>query len=424
MQNARLWIAITRPDSLVDALAVAALCKRRFSSCHLLYEESSWWQRTRWENYRPLFDGITAFAKVKTCRGVIDLPRFYRELVGRQRRLRALEITPRDAVVCLAGVVGLANAIASAYPEVPKALVVTKKKYDDSSRAPDARLYRHTTSSWFQFHLLEPLAGVRRTIQLKPRRRQGGDGVRITRLEQPLEAVFQAVVILSNTGRELPPGAGPNLFAAPFPNLNDFVHLLPRSAEASGAAEPRRVVFFGTPFLLVQNLPPDQYAAILNRCLDYLRHCYGGRCRLIYRPHPAETREREHLRLEDFTFEDDQEVAQLYFLKHFSALEAVFSVSSTVSRVALNNGLNGYALWRCFPFGPEAAAYFETLMGVTPPPFDIRSLDEPPQPYAARGSAARQDGGFAGTLERALHHVIDLGGEEKAVASRPEIANK
>ena len=46
----------------------------------------------------------------------------------------------------------------------------------------------------------------------------------------------------------------------------------------------RRVVFFGTPFLLVRNLPPELYAQRLNACLDYLRRNYAGRCKMVYRP--------------------------------------------------------------------------------------------------------------------------------------------
>ena len=134
------------------------------------------------------------------------------------------------------------------------------------------------------------------------------------------------------------------------------------------------MIFFGTPFLLVRNLPPEQYARRLNEWLDFLRRLTTRtRCRLVYRPHPAEKGERDHLRLDGFDYEDDQEVAELYFLKHAADIAAVFSVSSTVSRVAYNYGLNAYALWRGFPFERSAAAYFETLMGTVPPEFDLRS---------------------------------------------------
>ena len=88
-------------------------------------------------------------------------------------------------------------------------------------------------------------------------------------------------------------------------------------SESEQAAARRQVVFFGTPFLLVRNLTPEQYVEVLNRCLDYLRAHYGERCRLVYRPHPAETQEQERLQLQGFEIENDREVAELYFVKNF-----------------------------------------------------------------------------------------------------------
>ena len=399
MNKPAFWIALTRPDNLVLALAAAGVGRRRFSACHLIYEDSPWWHRTRWKQYQGLFDSITTVGKIRTLRGLSDAKRFQRQLSDRQRLLRELQIAPSDVILTLAGITALSNALASAYPEVAKVFAMTIKKYRDASLPVDFLRYRHTTSSWLQNHWFEPRAGLGRTLHLKPWRNRGGDGVRLERLEKPLEAVFQTILILSNNGEELPPGAGRQLRPAPFPNLTELSELRPSAA--AGVEERRRVVFFGTPFLLVRNLPPEQYAERLNACLDYLRRHHAGRCQLVYRPHPAETGERERLRLEGFAYEDDQEVAELYFLRHATSIEAVYSVSSTVSRVAFNDGLNAYALWRCFPFPATATAYFETLMGAVPAEFDVRSLEEAPVAYAGRHQRAR-DKTFTAALTRVL----------------------
>ena len=197
----------------------------------------------------------------------------------------------------------------------------------------------------------------------------------------PLERIFQNIVLLSNDGTELPPGAGVNVRPAPFPSLRDLDH--PASGPADGPFVPAQVVFFGTPFLLVHNLPPAVYRERLNACLRALRRWYGTDCELVYRPHPAETREREGLNLAGFTFAEDRQVAELWFLRHFRQIRAVFSVSSTVSRVAFNYGLDAYTFWRCFPFDDPAAQYFAGVMGRVPPEFDVRSLDDPPSAYAS-----------------------------------------
>ena len=409
MNNGRLHIALTRPDRLVDALALALRAGSRFGSCRLIYEESEWWRRIGLAEYRAQFERCAAVQKVRSNRGLRDLPRHYGELKARQRRLAGLDVRPGDAIVCFAGITGLANALASAYPSIPKVLCVPLKKYVDASRPADFRRYRHTTSSWLQNHLLEPASGVGRTQHLKPWRPCGGDGVRLVRLQQPLSEVFQGIVILSNSGIELPIAKdGARLFPAPFPHLSEVGALLPPPGPATDA-QRRQLVFFGTPFLLVRNLPPAEYAEILNRCLDFLRRHYGERCELRYRPHPSENGEAGWLRLAGFVVEEDHEVAELYLLRNARAIEAVYSVSSTVSRVACNFGLNAYCLWRCFPFAESAASYFESLMGEVPPEFEIRSLDQVPAPYARGSGAASSGPGFAGTLLRVVEDVARSG---------------
>lgn len=229
MHNRCLHVALARPDRLVEALALAVRARSRFALCRLIHEESSWWQHARWEAFRHCFERVDSVRKVAASRGLRDLPRHYRELKARQRHLAALAIQPGDAIVCFAGITNLANALASAYPAVPKVLCVTLKKYVDASRPADFRHYRHTTSGWLQNRVLEPASGVGRTLHLKPWRSGGGDGVRLERLERPLEDVFQAIAVLSNSGRELPAGAGAHLFPLPFPRLSDLGNSCPRA---------------------------------------------------------------------------------------------------------------------------------------------------------------------------------------------------
>src|SRR5437763_1818877 len=166
---------------------------------------------------------------------------------------------------------------------------------------------------------------------------------------------------MSNSGGELPARAGQQIFPSRFPSIAGLRSFSVQFSREQG--RHGRVIFFGTPFLLVKNLEPAVYIEHLNRCLDYIRQNYPGRV-LIYRPHPFEKGEASKLNLAGFRVEDDREVADLYFLRHFSEIEAVYSVSSTVSRTALNNGLNSYALWRCFPFSETQTKFFRTHMRV------------------------------------------------------------
>ncbi len=415
MNQPRLWVSSSRPNHLVNALAAAAALRHRFSERCFIYEHSSWWENARWEEFRPAFDRVVPLERPRTCRGLFDLRRFKRDLRSRQDRIRELGAKPGDVFVCLASATGLSNAIASVYRDNAKILLFTRQGLEEASRPANFLRYRFTTSSALEYFCLQRAVGLLPTLHLKPWLPFRGDGVRLERPRQNLRDIYQSIVLWSTQGAPAPSpalGAAPSgvapVHAAPWPRLSDFAADLPRhDRPAPAAPSRRRMVFFGTPFLLVRNLAPATYTDVLNRCLAYLRLHYGDRCRLVYRPHPAETSERDHLQLEGFEVEEDREVAELYFLKHSDVIEAVYSVSSTVSRVAFSYGFNAHVLWPCFPFHRTAAAYFRTLMDVVPAGFEIRSLDHPPVAYQpARTEAAGQS--FADVLVRALDQIAPV----------------
>ena len=243
------------------------------------------------------------------------------------------------------------------------------------------------------------MAGVERTIHYKPRINPGGDGVRLRRLQKDPDEIFDVIIFMSNSGGELPARAEDQIIPSRFPSIAELRSF---SAQFKGSRDQHgRVIFFGTPFLLVRNIEPDVYVEHLNRCLDYIRQNYPGRD-LVYRPHPFEKGEASKLNLQDFRVEDDREVADLYFLRHFAAIEAVYSVSSTVSRTALNNGLNSYALWRCFPFSETQTKFFQKVMGNVPPEFEISDLTKPPIAYQDRESTTAGHNSFSNALVRAV----------------------
>src|SRR5947209_3355246 len=336
-QEPKLWIVISRPDRLPNALVAADALRERFpGGIHLLREESKWWENANWDEFVRDFAEVHAFPKVRTCRGLKDLPRLYRENVDRQRGVGALPIDPdNDVLLCLAGLLGLGNAALSAHPDVFKILSASQKAFGELTRHGDRARFRFTTSGWLQNRVVEPLAGVERTIHYKPRINPGGDGVRLRRLQKNPEEIFDVIVFMSNSGGELPAQAEDQVIPSRFPSiaeLRSFGSQINGGKDRSASAELRRdrsasavrqsgsdlrrgehgrVIFFGTPFLLVKNLAPEVYIEHLNCCLDYIRQNYPGRF-LIYRPHPFEKSEVGKLNLESFRVEDDREVADLY----------------------------------------------------------------------------------------------------------------
>jgi hypothetical protein len=409
--QSKLWIVISRPDRLPNALVAADALRERFpGGIHLLREESKWWENANWREFVGDFAEVHAFPKVKTCRGLKDLPRLYRENVDRQRGVGVLPINAdNDVLLCLAGLLGLGNAALSAHPDVYKILTVSQKAYGELTRTGDRARYRFTTSGWLQNRFVEPMAGVERTIHYKPRINPGGDGVRLRRLQKSPEEIFDVIIFMSNSGGELPARGEHQIIPSRFPSISELSEF---GAQMNGCQDQQsRVIFFGTPFLLVKNVEPAVYIEHLNRCLDYIRGHYSGRD-LIYRPHPFERGEASKINLADFRVEDDREVADLYFLRHFAGIEAVYSVSSTVSRTALNNGLNSYALWRCFPFSETQTKFFRKVMGDVPAEFEISDLTKPPVAYQDRPSVATagRQSQFSGpsSFSNALNRAVDL----------------
>ena len=379
----KLWIVAERAVRLPNALVAAESLRDQFpGGIHFVRDQSEAWQRVEWRPYSHYFDDIQIFARLKSCRGLLDLPRLCRDTVERKRAVAALPIEPEiDLLLSIAGVMGLSVLVASAHPKVRKVLSISAASYELLTRPPDRTRFRFTTSGWLQNRVVEPLAGVERTLNLKPRVGPGGDGTRLVRLQKDPAEIFDTIVVASVSGRELPASGNARFIAARYPSITE----LPEFSRSTIDASSRRVLFFGTPFLLVRNLSPEIYVQHANQCLDYIRRNYPGR-NLIYRPHPFETKEADRLNLNGFQVESDGEAAELYFLNRFAEIEAVFSVSSTVSRRAMTFGLNAYAFWRCFPFPETAARFFEIMMGDVPPEFEIRDLAQPPLTYQSTRS--------------------------------------
>src|SRR5947208_15710677 len=284
----KLWIVISRPDRLPNALVAADALRDRFpGGIHLLREESKWWKNAKWQEFVSEFAEVHPFPKVRTCRGLKDLPRLYRENVDRQRGVGALPIDPdNNVLLCLAGLLGLGNAALSAHPDVYKILSASQKAFGELTRHGDRAHFRFTTSGWLQNRVVEPLAGVERTIHYKPRINPGGDGVRLRRLQKDPEEIFDVIIFLSNSGGELPAQGEDQVIPSRFPSIAELrsfsAQFSPELATASPSdggqdrlrqssrARQRRVIFFGTPFLLVKNLAPEVYIEHLDSCLDYI----------------------------------------------------------------------------------------------------------------------------------------------------------
>ena len=323
-------------------------------------------------------------AKIHTCRGLLDLPRFYRQLAARQRRLAALRIGAgrRDFYPC--GHHGVCRTRwRRLIPRVAKIFGLTLKKYLDASRPADFLRYRHTTSGWLQNHLLEPLAGVGRTLHLKPWRRPGGDGVRLERLASAAGSGVPRHPDPEQHGSRTAPGGRTATAARAVPEPAR-TH---GSAAGGGRAKPgtaagglfRHAVFAGAQPVTgairatSQRLPrlpaPPLRGPLPNSSTGRIRRKKANGNGCGWRGLRTRTTRKSPS-----------------FIS--SSTPPVWRRSSRFpQRFRAWRSTTDWTLMRCggvFRSRRSAAAYFETLMGTVPAEFDVRSLDAPPVAYADR----------------------------------------
>ena len=161
-QPPKLWIVAERPVRLPNALVAAESLRGRFpGGIHFVCDESAAWDNVQWQLYARYFDNVYTFPRVKSSRGLRDLPRLYRQTLNRKTAVADLPIDPdTDVLLCFAGVMGLSTLVATVHRPVYKVLSISSSSYERLTRTPNRRQFRFTTSGWLQNRLVEPLAGL------------------------------------------------------------------------------------------------------------------------------------------------------------------------------------------------------------------------------------------------------------------------
>ncbi len=133
------------------------------------------------------------------------------------------------------------------------------------------------------------------------------------------------------------------------------------------------VVLFGSVFLSWKGIDREKFITRFNEIIDRIRIKHAG-SRLIYKPHPRETNEKELLNLSGFEI-DESATSELLFMREPS-IRTAYSVASTSSRTALCFGIRSYLLFPLFDLPPIIQTRFEANCHYMPQETIIRSLDE------------------------------------------------
>lgn len=390
----KLWIALCHPALTVEALQVAKVARKHFDSAHLIYEDHRAWKRIRLNELERDIDSTHPIEAAKLPHGILGAWGTRQKLKRQIAQVDRLGIGSDDCLILFSALTLFANVMLSRSRGAHRLLAVSRKKYVDFNQMPDAR-YRETSGGWISRRVVLPSLGLYPTLNLRLKQRGGGDGERLRRFPGPLHQYFDRILVTDNPGATAMENSPANVEQVVFPQIQ----FLRKTGQVVPVTR-RMVPFFGTPFLALRNIAIDDYIRSLNASLDYLRRHFDAQ--FIYRPHPAETTECEKLNLTGFEVQNDREPAELFFLRNAEAIEAVFSVSSTVSRNAFLLGFQSYALWKVFPFEQRARDYFASVMGDVPQEFYVESLEQAPQRYESKFGGEERTREFVSKVERSL----------------------
>lgn len=156
--------------------------------------------------------------------------------------------------------------------------------------------------------------------------------------------------------KKLPPAINPakrNILEARPP----YYVFSTRVKKAARDAGESWVIFWGANFRDLPNTNEEEFVRQTNLCLDFIRRECAG-CRLIYKPHPAETDEEiALLDLNNFEITKERTVGEFFMFKNYDKIKYVFSVCSGASMSATNLGLNSYLFLPLFKNALDVTAF-------------------------------------------------------------------
>jgi len=369
------WLILDHPHQLVYALAVSQVLNNSNIRSNLLISSHPYWKHVRLDRYTDKFDRIIHYKRLSYV-GIVQILLQLNSIYRLKYSLRHIGIDKNDLIIGFSCCQFLENTVISMFQDNFKVLITAKSTYLYERTELDDSVYEFTNKGRLSNLIIEPICGIHHTLYMKHHDGDKFDGSLLLRYEKPIEEIYDYILVMDNLDIEPVKELESRITFATYP----FCALRDNNM-INKSFDKKKIVFFGTPFVVAQNISPYQYATHLNRCLDYLRQIYGETHHLIYRPHPRESKELDLIDLSDFELERNNKLAEFYFLENADAIDAVFSISSTVSRVALNFGLNAYSFCRLFPFDKITLTYFENLMGYVPESFYITDLSMLPQYY-------------------------------------------
>jgi hypothetical protein len=158
-------------------------------------------------------------------------------------------------------------------------------------------------------------------------------------------------------------------------NEINFPYYFCNTRSVSKRRKPKMVYYLGNRIFSYEFILDNNIADIINKVLRGIEKYYGDEVEYIYKPHPLEKNDFQNLDLNKFKIIEEDNSAEIEYLKNYSNIEAVYSFGSTSSKTAFNFKINSYVLYKLFNVDPEISSKYDCLFSDLPDSFFITTIN-------------------------------------------------
>lgn len=383
-KNINFWIILDHPKQFLLALYLSNLFRKEYhAKTNLLISKHQYWKFFDIENYQKYFGQISWFARLDYPPPAMNkIKQFsaaflmFLGLLVLRIRLLFMKISGQDVIIGLSLCQFLENMVISLNPRTKSISILSVSEYKHYETKPNPKIFISSLSSKIVFLMMKTF-GLKETIYSHRRNlKRLGDGDYYLSYKNSLSKIYSGILLTTtkrNDSEKKPPNQlskSKNLLIASYPDI--------RIGKAK-TQRHQKIIFLGQPLLMLGNRKLSEYLLVLNKCLEYLRQQYRRKYKLIYKVHPREDSKHLPMDLKGFNIETRKKPAEIYFLDNKDSIKAVFSVSSSASKTAVDAGLDSYLFAKVFPYNKVFIDDLYVVCGDMPKEAFINNLNSRPK---------------------------------------------
>lgn len=346
------WIILDHPKQFLIALYLTTHIKKKHGGkVNLLISKHEYWKYFDIKKYKNNFGSITWFGRLDYPPPMMNkIKQFLASLLLVPRlfflklKSKTINFHKQDVIIGLSLCQFLENMILSNNPYLKSISILPLSEYFYYENKPDPKNFVLGFSSKFSGWIIKVFGMYETIYSHRKGRKKLGDGDYFLAFRKSLKDIYSGIILTvtkvdRNMSKLQSDAKNNNIFVSEYPDI-EFGKI--------DIEKKKKIVFMGQPLLLLGNRDKKSYLNKLNQCLNYLYKVYGKKYELIYKTHPRENIDDSLLDLKQYRIEKKRQPAEIYFMENKENIEAVFSVSSSTSRSALNAGIKSYLFAKLF----------------------------------------------------------------------------